>query len=592
MKDKKKQINWDLLPIILMTAVLPVVAVGQKVSVSLGKYAWFPDGEYQYDFFMHAKSVLFLVLAVWMLVVLVDRVLIRQMQIRNWKYFIPLCLYILLAVLSTILSIDKTLSLKGMWQQYESVWVLAGYVVAVFYCTQVVESLKDIKVLAIALAAGAFVQGLIGISQFIGKDFFAGGIGKKLMTAGISTAGESLQYQFSNSQSAVYMASYNPNYAAVYILLVLPLLLVMIFTAKKQISRILCIVLSVLMLLCLYGSGSKTGLLVAGMLFIIAVIFALMTQKTSMWKRSIGILLSMVLICAGVVEYDAAKGHALRDAWKESTEKQTYNLEAIKTDESGVTLCYRGKTFKLIPENTEAGQILTAVEDGKTLMTAVWDSETQSFRFADTVYDNWKYDTYEQDGVQYLLIQGKKLTWTFYKDADSDHYMYINQYGKADEIKNAKAVGKGYERALTGRGYIWGRTIPLLAGHLFWGSGPDTFASEFPQNDYVMKANTSFRTFQEIITKPHNMYLQTAVQTGAISLLCLLVFWMKYIVSFIRNVRNGEKKDLLGIRCGMAFGVLAFLLMGFLNDSNIAVSPVFWCILGMGIAMEQKTFHS
>ena len=35
--------------------------------------------------------------------------------------------------------------------------------------------------------------------------------------------------------------------------------------------------------------------------------------------------------------------------------------------------------------------------------------------------------------------------------------------------------------------------------------------------------------------------------------------------------------------------VTGFLLMGIMNDSNLAAAPVFWCLLGTGIAME--TFH-
>ena len=592
MKNKTKQMNWDLLPVILMTAVLPLVALGQKVTVTVGKYAWFPDGEYQYDFFMHAKSIAFLVLIVWMLIVLADRVLIRRMQIRNWKYFIPLYLYLLLAGLSTVLSVDKTLSLKGMWQQYESIWVLAGYVVAVFYCAQVIEKSADLKVICGALVVGAFLQGLIGLSQFIGKDFFSGGFGKKLMSAGIDAAGNALQYQFSDAESSVYMASYNPNYAAVYIILVLPLILALFFVVKKQVSKIVCVILSILLLLCLYGSGSETGLLVGGMLLVIAVIFAELIRKTTALKRGLGILLCLVLVCGGIGGYDMAKDHVLLNAIKKSVQKQTYNLEGIETDGEGVTLCYCGKKFKLIPEKTEAGQSLTAVEDGKTSMTASWDNDTQSFRFKDTVYDNWHYDTYEQDGVQYLLIQGKKLTWIFYKEEGSDRYVYLNQNGKADEIKNANAVFKGYERALSGRGYIWGRTIPLLPAHFLWGSGPDTFAVAFPQSDYVMRANTNFRMYQQLPTKAHNMYLQTALQTGVLSLICLLVFWIRYFLLFLNNIRKGEKKELFLLRCGTAAGILGFLLMGMLNDSNLAVSPVFWCIMGMGIAMEQKTFRS
>ena len=37
MKTKKKHLRSDLLPVILMTGVLPLVVKGQKVGVTLGK---------------------------------------------------------------------------------------------------------------------------------------------------------------------------------------------------------------------------------------------------------------------------------------------------------------------------------------------------------------------------------------------------------------------------------------------------------------------------------------------------------------------------------------------------------------------------
>ena len=586
--------NWDLLPVILMTAVLPLIVLGRKVAVSLGSYAWFPNGEFQYDFFMYAKSITFLILVIWMLIVLADRILLRRMPVRNWKYFIPLYIYLALVIVSTLLSADRTLSLKGMWQQYESVWILAGYAVAVFYCVQIIEKISDIKILLGALAVGAVLQGLLGLGQMAGWDFFSFGIGKKILTAGLDTAAEdALRYQFAgDAQSSVYMALYNPNYAAVYISIMLPVILAMAVNAKKKICRILCAVLCVLLLCCLYGTGSETGLLVGGMLIVIFIVTAQLLRKTSAFRRVTGILLCLILVVGAISGYDMAKGHILANALKKSVQKQTYNLEAIDTGKEGVTLHYKGRTFELIPEMTEEGQTLTGIEDGKTKMTAVWDAQQQRFRFNDTIYDVWKYDTYEEDGRQYLLMQGKKFTWIFYKDADSDAYVYVNVYGKADELKTAKAIFKGYERALSGRGYIWGRTIPLLSTHLLWGSGPDTFAVVFPQSDYVMKGNTNFRMYQQLPTKAHNLYLQSALQTGVLSLLCLLFFWGRYFVLFVQNIRKGEKKELLTLRCGVAVSVLGFLLMGMLNDSNLAVSPVFWCVLGMGIAMEQKTFHS
>ena len=121
-------------------------------------------------------------------------------------------------------------------QQYESVWVLVGYAIIVFYCAQVIEKIRDIKMIAIALAVGAALQGLIGLSQVTGKDFFSFGIGRKMLTAGIDDAAQNtLSYQFmGDNQSSVYMALFNPNYAAVYIINLLPLILMLAITVKKK----------------------------------------------------------------------------------------------------------------------------------------------------------------------------------------------------------------------------------------------------------------------------------------------------------------------------------------------------------------------
>ena len=67
MKRKKKLLRADLLPIIFTLALLPLVAKGQEVEISLDNYSWFPDGGFQYDFFMYWKEIIFLILAGWML---------------------------------------------------------------------------------------------------------------------------------------------------------------------------------------------------------------------------------------------------------------------------------------------------------------------------------------------------------------------------------------------------------------------------------------------------------------------------------------------------------------------------------------------
>ena len=591
MKRKKKLLRADLLPIIFTLAFLPLAAKGQEVEISLDKYAWFPDGGFQYDFFMYWKEIIFLILAGWMLVMLMDRWLIRGIHFKNIKMCIPLVLYGGLTVLSAIFSVDKTLSLKGMWQQYESVWVLLGYLVAVFYCIQVVESINDVKILLTALALGALLQGILGITQISGHDFFSSAAGKALLTAGFDpSVKEALRFNFAGD-SSVYMALYTPDYAGVYVVLILPVLLALAAVIHNKVQKILFLALSGLLVVCLWGSGSRTGLIALGILALMAVYFLTdkklngSDRKKRWLQAGIAVIIAISLICG----YDLTNDHAISGAVGEIFQKKSYDLEAIKADSDGLTLKYKGKKLKVTPELTEWGMTLTAKENAEDKKTASWNSAKQCFTFAGTDYEDLEFDAYEQDDMQYLILKYAGINWNFYKEMGSDHFVYINQYGKDDTIVNAPAVLKGHEKALSGRGYIWGRTIPLLLKHFLWGSGPDTFVAAFPQTDYVMKANTGIGMYQQLPTKAHSMYLQSALQTGVLSLICLLIFWGRYVICFIKN-RRKKKSESRWLSLGIFLGVTGFLLMGIMNDSNLAVSPIFWCLLGMGIAME--TFHS
>lgn len=590
MTKKNKKIQWDFLPGMFMMIFLPLVAKGQKVQVDLGKYSWFPDGDFQYDFFMYWKSIVFLILTAGMILVLIDRCVIRGFSVKQWKYFMPLLVHAGLVILSAALSVDKTLSLKGMWQQYESMWILLGYIVVVFYCAQVVETMKDVRTMLWSAAVGAVLPGIIGLTQIAGKDFFYTGIGKWILSAGMDTdAKESMQYLYSGSgNTKAYMTLYAPNYAGVYIVLILPVIVVLTVTAASKAGKIFGCILSVILCICLYGSGSKTGLIVSGIMAITAAVFLQMRKNKKRFYTGLGF--TFVIVFLIITGCDFASGHTVINSIKESFHRETYDMEAIQPGKNGVTVNYKNNTLELIPETTEMGQTLTGILNQKDNLLAVWDTDSQCFRFRDTVYEDLEFDAYAQDQIDYLIIRQGEITWNFLKEQDSEKYVYLNQYGKEDEIVNAPAILKGYERVFSDRGYIWGRTIPLIAKHLLWGSGPDTFAVEFPQTDYVMKANTSLNMYQQLPTKAHNMYFQSALQTGVLSALCLIVFWMRYMIRFIKNFRKNFRQEknrfcnLAGL--GIFLGITGFLLMGIMNDSNLATAPAFWCLLGTGIAVD------
>lgn len=588
MKKERKTIgSMDLLPAILLFTLLPVMSKGQLVTTGLSQYAWLSVGEQGYDFFMHWKSVIFLGLVVWMIAVLLDRILLRRKKVGSKRQFLPLAIYAVLVILSTVFSVNQELSLHGMLEQYETIWVLLGYLLTAFYCAQVAETKRDVQILLGALCVGALLQGLIGLSQAAGMDFWNTALGKSLLTLGLdASVKEKLVFSFGNSDAnKVYMASYNPNYAGVYIILTLPLVLTFAAMAKKKWQKIAALVVAVILTICLVACGSKMGILVAGVLVVLggwmlggAKKSGVVSKKDS-WKRPVcmaGCLFAAVL---GILVYDAAGNHRLTKAIAKSVQKKEYKFTELEPGQDSVRVTFKGNTFELSAEHTEQGDTLKVIQDGERL-PVYWDMDRQRFFIEKEGYEGMSFDAFVEDGISCVIIWRNKISWQFMKEG-AEGYVYVNLYGKKDVIVEAETVLPGYEKALSGRGYIWGRTLPLLKDTLLWGTGPDTFTVVFPQNDYLYRAHTSRKLFTQIRSKAHNMYLQTALQTGVCSLICLVIFWCMLLKGLWR-----QRKQHLLLCTGLMLSLTGYLLMGFLNDSVVAVAPLFWGIAGVGVALS------
>jgi O-antigen ligase len=145
----------------------------------------------------------------------------------------------------------------------------------------------------------------------------------------------------------------------------------------------------------------------------------------------------------------------------------------------------------------------------------------------------------------------------------------------------------GYERFGSSRGYIWSRSIPMLKETLIAGTGPDTFPMAFPQYDYVGKLN-SFTSHRIIIDKPHNMYLQIGINTGVLSLLSLLTVFVMYTIDSFRVYFKRDINTFMEyIGVGAFAGTMGYLAAGMFNDQIISVAPLFYVMLGLGLAVNR-----
>jgi hypothetical protein len=184
-----------------------------------------------------------------------------------------------------------------------------------------------------------------------------------------------------------------------------------------------------------------------------------------------------------------------------------------------------------------------------------------------------------------ILVAGDPQLWPFVLMGEDT--FYHNEVGKYVKLRKIPHIGWSDNPDFgSGRGYIWSRTLPMLRDTILLGRGADTYCIYFPHDDYVGKHNAGWN-INMIVDKPHNMYLGAAVGTGVLSVIALLAIFLFYIVQSFRIYLRSEYDDFLQVAgAGIFFGVLGFLVSAFVDDSSVSVMPLFYGLLGVGIAIN------
>jgi hypothetical protein len=214
----------------------------------------------------------------------------------------------------------------------------------------------------------------------------------------------------------------------------------------------------------------------------------------------------------------------------------------------------------------------------------IFNAGKAAYVFNEQKYSNFKF-----------RLDKNNIIYLFYGDAfiqvaiTGQGFKFFDERRGCTEMRKAASWGfKDRERLATNRGYLWSRTIPLLKDSIFLGNGSDTFALCFPQQDYVAKLKYYANPYM-IADKPHNMYLQIAMNTGIVSLLSVLVIFLYYISTSIKiYLTNNIRTAYSTVSLGVFLGTSAYMVTALCNDSLISVAPVFWIMLGLGYAVNFK----
>ena len=575
--------NYYLIPVMIVLCIIPLIVRLKMYNPDLMQYSWFPNSDNHADFFLYYKQWVFIIISQLAALILVLRFLFNRKELIFFSLLIPLIIYAVSAMLSTVFSQNISFSLKGSFAQFESVFALLGYCILIYYIVTFTNNESDFKSLYKSLLIGAAVITVIGVFQFIGLDLFASELGHKLI---LPSQYRGLELNMKFESGRVYSTLYNPNYVGVYAALVIPMILIMILFERKIVNIIVSVILLFGLIMCVYGAKSLTGVLGLIMASICILIF--------MWrlciKRYYVTIPTIIIIVLGVLYFSVYSNSNLIIKLKNdlSNSKTDNTLTSMYIKDDYVSLTYNRNEIKIkCQQNDNILKLMVYDSSNKELQLEFDQDNNQQYTIADSRFNGLLlgWDT-EISGAFYVKCKGNIYKFTNY--TTDNNYYYINEYNKLDQIIDPpKAIFTDYEKFATGRGYIWSRTIPLLKKYILWGSGPDTYVLAFPQQDYLGRTRNFYPG--SVLTKPHNLYLQIGVQTGVVSLIAFLVLYIMYFINSVRIYIKGIYNSYYA-KIGLAVFVstISYMFTGLTNDSSICTAPVFWSLLGIGIAANLK----
>lgn len=570
-----------------MMGFIPMIVHMYEYDPNLSQFEWFSDNiAGQSDFFFVWKMIAIIVVGLVMGGILLYWHFGKKEELRFENCLYLLFFYLLFVAMSALFSPHKYWVVRGTYELFEPVWVIFSYIMLCYYAYHFVQEEKQVDVILRWSGIGVGIVTLIGIFQYFGLDFFKSNLGLHLITnMKWWNQLDGITFNFEANRS--YTTLYNPNFLSLYFGMLIPLLVCLIIGTRKIWGKILLVIATVFCLICLKGSDSTSGWLALA-IGIVILVLVLLSRHKKLFYGGVAVTAAGIVI-AFVLGNTTAVGQNIRDTIIGTYHmEEKYALRDIHTGENDVTLNIRGNDLIVSCEVAEDGQIevICRDADGNVLTQSVVDEENQISAIEDTRFNEIQVQPvlYEESMLGVVVtIDG--ATWNFVEDEEGGYY-YLNPAEKMVKYEQIKQYHLFREDAMSFRGHIWNNTLPLIAKHILIGSGANTYMFEYPQNDYIGDAYIYGQNTLDV--KAHCWYLQQCVETGLLGTLALLAFFVWYFVQSVRIYRRVDLSQRISwVGFGFFAAVLVYLLAAIVNDSNVCTAPVFWGMLGLGLAVNR-----
>jgi hypothetical protein len=504
--------------------------------------------------------------------------------------------FLLFVFLSAVFSDFSYTAWFGTYDRNEGAWMWLGYFIVFFATLYYIREPKNTKIIIWGLVFSSLIMGLIGLSQFAGRDFIGTAIGQWLVAGHLSDQIKEFNIRFDFAFGTLY----NPNTFGLYTAMLAPFLLITAFTYDgKRFVNVLLFVAGGLMLVGVFGSRSLGGFVgitaAAGIVVFTLLCTAGKPRRFDIKYTLTGagllpvIVLSLFLI-PPLNERFIIQRERFQTAIRAEV-KPVYDF-TFKDNQMHVYLDERLLFSANIERDIHPG---TEIPLGAVVEWITVSADGQQIplteRSPSEGFTRYGFDIPGYGPVVFTLY--------------SDYFAYnrMRFVSIDNQIWGLTAIGlpidmaepipawgfRGRESWGSNRGYIFSRSFPLMPGTWLIGSGPDSFINVFPQNDITGKMQ-HMATPHEIVDKAHNLYLQTWITTGGISALALVFLFGFYMVTtFLSLIRRKKEKNrfVYGLQLGLLAAVGAFCVASMATDSTVGSTGVFFVLLGLGFGVNR-----
>ena len=536
------------------------------------------------DYFLYGKAAFTIAVGILLFILLFVEITVFHEKLLDFKtrrdriLFGCMGIYIVCTVMSTILADYKKTALSGGVNSCEGMWVLLLYPVLFLAAKFVfeIDRHKESTDLKQQQAAGKWssLEWIVLIQAVI---LWVLSVIELLYQPVVQLAtGHETQSPYVNMISLSFPS---PAYCAGYIVLLAPFCMYFMVKADSLLRSVMWSVLTVTTVTACFLTRSTAGFYLVIAEGVGFAVYAVVWCKPQTWKMPAVKAVSVAAVISAVFLMNMAAGRRIGSAASASAVNQTtpvhksdyYKVKQIEVQNNEVIIT--GEENTLICRLNEKTSVSFTDENENVLNVS---SENGSIYFPEPYemicagFENnalWL-DLGYKDRIRFYIAGGK-----FYPMAADGSLIRDISSGMSKE--NTR-----FDSIITGRGYIWRKTVPVLKNTALFGHGAGTFAFYFKQFDYAGLLNSQGEV-DLMIDRPHSWYLQMACSQGIFCMMAVVALIATVCVSGIKRFTSKKPELKKGaIDMAAVTAIIAFCIFEGITDGSVSVNPLLWVVLG------------